>query len=380
MNTDITLSEVARGREITSDELLFLMEDRNCQDSVIELADNLNRKINHDVVTFVHNRNINYTNICRNRCLFCAFRRTAVDEDSFVLSVDEILRRISCTQGITEVCLQGGISAGLNFPFILEIVQAIKSAYPDIHIHAFSPMEIKHFSVLSGNTIGSVLSELIECGLGSIPGTAAEILNDRVRQVICPEKVAVSEWVDIITTAHQLGLRSTATILIGHIETASQVVRHLEIIRTIQKKTSGFTELIPLIFIPYGTSLGRKFNIGSPISFEKVLKFYALSRIYLNGLINNIQASWPKLGLENAVKCLSAGVNDLGGTLYEENITRNAGGIFGQKVDLEEFREHILGAGKTPRLRDTLYNFLPDYAGSCSEERIARPVPCSRLP
>jgi len=360
MHINTILSEVAKGKELTSDELLYLMEAENHGDEIIAFADSLNHEVNHDVVTFVHNRNINYTNICSNRCLFCAFRRNRTDADSFVLSVDAILEKIAATPGITEVCLQGGIPPELSFSYILEMLQVIKAVYPDLHLHAFSPMEIKYFAHISGNSISSVISKLMECGLGSIPGTAAEILDDRVRQVICPEKVTASEWVDIITTAHRLGLKSTSTILFGHVEPHCQIVRHMEIIREIQKKTGGFTEFIPLVFVPYGTVLGKRFGISEPLSFEKVLKLYALSRIYFNGLISNIQSSWPKLGLENAIKCLSAGVNDLGGTLYEENITRSAGGNFGQKVSLEEFREQLIKVGKTPRLRDTLYHILPD--------------------
>ena len=360
MNTNTILSEVAKGRELATDELLFLMEADDHTEAVIELADCLNRQVNHDVVTFVHNRNINYTNICQNRCLFCAFRRNRFATDGFALSVEEILNKIASTPGITEVCIQGGILPELNFSYILEMLQAIKAAYPQIHIHAFSPMEIKYFAEVSGSSIASVIEKLMEYGLGSIPGTAAEILDDGVRQMICPEKLSVAEWVNIITTAHQTGLPSTATILLGHIETARQIACHMGIIREIQRKTGGFTEFIPLIFVPYGTALGKKFGIKTTLSFEKVLKFYALSRIYFYGLIPNIQSSWPKLGLENAVRCLSAGVNDLGGTLYEENITRTAGGNFGQKVSLEEFREQVIKVGKTPQLRDTLYHLLPD--------------------
>jgi len=362
MNINTILNEVARGKELTSDELLVLMETENRREEIIDLADRLNCEANHDVVTFVHNRNINYTNICRNRCLFCAFRRSSIDPDGFVLSVEDILRRIDSTPGITEVCIQGGILPGLSFSFILEMLQAIRENYPDIHIHAFSPMEIKYFSDISGSSIRSVINKLLEYGLGSIPGTAAEILDDHVRKVICPEKLTRSEWVDVITIAHQLGLKSTSTILLGHIETTGRIVRHLEIIREIQKKTGGFTEFIPLIFVPYGTALGKDFRINETLSFEKVSKFYAFSRIYFNRMIPNIQSSWPKLGLENATKCLSAGVNDLGGTLYEENITRSAGGKSGQKISIKEFREHIFKLGKTPRLRDTLYNLLPDQS------------------
>jgi FO synthase subunit 2 len=361
MNISIILNELARGRELASDELLFLMETVSHGREIMELAHSLNRDINGDTVTFVHNRNINYTNICQNSCLFCAFRRSNTDVDSYVLSPEEILERIASTPGITEVCIQGGILPGLNFSYILEILQAIVAIYPDIHIHAFSPMELKSFANISGYSIDTVISKLMESGLGSIPGTAAEILDGQVREVICPEKVSALEWVDIITKAHRLGIRSTATILLGHIETNLQIVRHMEILRGIQKKTGGFTEFIPLIFVPHGTALGKKFGVSNQLSFTKMLKFYALSRIYFNRLIPNIQSSWPKLGLENAVMCLSAGVNDLGGTLYEENITRNAGGNHGQKVAIDEFRQHIIEAGKTPRQRDTLYHILPDF-------------------
>jgi len=362
MNINTILSEVAKGKELTSDELLSLMEAENHDAEIIALADYLNSQVNHDIVTFVHNRNINYTNICQNKCLFCGFRRNGTETDSFTLTIEEILGKIAATPFITEVCLQGGILPGLRFAYILEMLQAIKAAYPDLHIHAFSPMEIKYFSFITGSSISSIIGQLMECGLGSIPGTAAEILDDQVRQVICPDKVNTSEWIDIITTTHRLGLKSTATILLGHIETPRQLVRHMEIVHEIQRQTGGFTEFIPLIFVPYGTILGRRFGISEILSFEKVQRFYALSRIYFHGLIPNVQSSWPKLGLENAVRCLFSGVNDLGGTLYEENITRNAGGTFGQKVSLEEFREYVIKTGKTPRLRDTLYNLLPDYA------------------
>lgn len=359
MNIDTMLNEVAHGAELASDGLSQLMEAEGYDHKIMELADRMNGEANHDIVTFVHNRNINYTNICRNRCLFCAFRRDRNDSGSFVLSIEEVLAKIDSIPGITEICIQGGIFPDIRFPFIVEMLQAIKRVHPGLHIHAFSPMEIKYFSDISGRTISSVIRKLMDCGLGSIPGTAAEILDDKVRQVICPEKITTSEWIDIITTAHRLGLRSTSTILIGHIETIHQIVQHMKILRGIQKKTGGFTEFIPLILVPYTTVLGRRFRIAERLPPERVFKFYSLARIYFNRLIPNIQASWPKLGLENAVKSLSAGINDLGGTLYEENITSNAGGNNGQQVSLKEFRESISRVGKTPRLRDTLYNLLP---------------------
>ncbi len=360
MTISTILNEVASGRELANGELLFLLESEEGQDKILECADNLNRQAHYDVVTFVHNRNINYTNICGNNCLFCAYRRGENDADAYMLSIEQVLDKIASAPGISEVCIQGGIKPGLSFSFILEMLREIKAIYPHIHIHAFSPMEIKYFSIISGHSVSSVINKLMACGLGSMPGTAAEILDDDVRRRICPQKLSTVEWVDIISSAHRMGLRSTATILFGHLESVAQIVKHLDIIRQIQKETGGFTEFIPLVFMPYDTALGRKFNIREPLSFSRVIRFHAISRIYFHGLINNIQVSWPKLGLENAIKCLSAGVNDLGGTLYEENITRSAGGNYGQRVSLEEFTERIVRAGKTPRMRDTLYNLMPN--------------------
>jgi FO synthase subunit 2 len=360
MNISAILAKVSRGGELTSCELLLLMKDRGHEDEIITAADAINQTVNHDVVTFVHNRNINYTNICRNRCLFCAFRRESGDFDSYSLSVEDVVERISKAPEITEVCIQGGIRPGMRFSYILQMLQAIKGCYPTIHIHAFSPMEIKYFSEVSGKGLDSVLDELIECGLDSVPGTAAEILDVGIRRIICPQKISGEEWEEIITMIHERGLRSTATILIGHIESAESIVHHMEHIRNIQRRTRGFTEFIPLIFVPFFTVLGKKYGIDKVLPLRYLLKFYALSRLYFNGYIKNIQVSWPKLGFENALSCLFAGANDLGGTLYEENITRSAGGRFGQMMRLGDFNAGISRIGKIPKLRDTLYRFTEE--------------------
>jgi 5-amino-6-(D-ribitylamino)uracil---L-tyrosine 4-hydroxyphenyl transferase len=352
------LSEVRQGKEVTPWELLFLVRDKGHENELIETADEINRELNHGIVSFIHNRNINYTNICRNKCLFCAFRRGKGEPDSYFLSIEEVLERISKAPNISEVCIQGGIAPGIRFDCIVRMLQAIKEAHPSLHIHAFSPMEIMYFSEISGKSIGEVLDELIKAGLDSIPGTAAEILDEEVRKSICPEKISAADWENIIIAAHRKGLRTTATILVGHIETAESVVNHMNRIRDIQKETGGFTEFIPLVFVPFNTVLGNKFGIRTMIPISDLLKFYALSRIFFNGYIKNVQVSWPKLGFQNAVRCLFAGVNDFGGTLYEENITRCAGGQSGQMMGLEDIKLGILEAGKIPRLRDTLYNFL----------------------
>jgi FO synthase subunit 2 len=240
------------------------------------------------------------------------------------------------------------------------MLRAIKSSFPCVHIHAFSPMEISYFSQKSGCSLRSTLECLIKNGLDSFPGTAAEILDDRVRRKICPEKIDTATWTKVVKTAHRMGLRSTATVLFGHIETREQLVRHLHLIREIQHDTGGFTELIPLPFVPFQTPLGREKEMKEALSFSRQRYFYALCRIFFFHSIPNLQASWPKLGLDQALACTFSGVNDLGGTLYQENITRSAGGDHGEKVSLGEFRRRILEVGKIPRLRNTMYQLLDD--------------------
>jgi len=323
----------------------------------------LNKSANGNYVSFVHNRNINYTNICRNNCSFCGFKCRLGDQSAFLLTEDEILASIEETPHITEVCVQGGINDEFGLTEALRLLSAIKRAYPRIHIHAFSPMEIKHFSMVSGRSVESVFESLVAAGLDSIPGTAAEILVDEIRSIICPEKIKTKEWIKIITTAHSMGLRSTSTILLGHMEKPEHIAAHLKILRNIQKTTRGFTEFIPLFFVPQKTALAKKNNINEMVSMRYVRKFFALSRIYFNGFINNIQSSWPKLGLKQAVSCLDAGVNDLGGTLYSENISRCAGGSHGQYVSIKDFRRSILDRGKIPRQRDTLYSYSLESDG-----------------
>lgn len=371
MDINTILGDAAGGKEISTAEFLFLLKSKDGYDQIIQTADVLNRSVNGDFVSFVHNRNINYTNICRNNCEFCGFRRRHGDKEAFLLTEDEMLAAIAETPEITEVCIQGGINQNFGFEEAIRVLSAIKGAYPAIHVHAFSPMEIKHFSLAAGRSVDHVLHAFITAGLDSIPGTAAEILVDEIRGIICPDKLTANEWIKIITSAHRLGLKSTSTIMLGHIEQPEQVAAHLEILRHIQKTTRGFTEFIPLFFVPQRTALARKFNITEMLSFEHVMKLFALSRIYFNGYIDNIQSSWPKLGLKRAVDCLVAGVNDLGGTLYCENITRCAGGSHGQSVSLNDFKSAILGQGKIPRQRDTLYNFaLPDQTQKDGRESL----------
>jgi len=358
MNTATILSEVSKGRTLSPEELCFLLRREKDLDEILDVANQMNLAVNGDRVTFIHNRNINYTNICINHCGFCGFRRDAKEADSYFLTVEEILGKIEETPEVSEVCIQGGLFPGLEFSYILDMLQGIKGKFPHIHIHAFSPMEVYYFSKKSRKSISSTLECLIKNGLDSLPGTAAEILDDQLRKQICPEKIDVATWIEVVKTAHWLGVKSTATILFGHIETAEQTVHHLHLLQKIQDETHGFTEFIPLPFVPFHTPLGKRARIEGISPSHRMRLFLALCRIFFHHSIPNLQASWPKLGLDQALSCVFSGVNDLGGTLYQENITRSAGGIHGEKVSLGEFHQRILEIGKVPQLRNTLYQFL----------------------
>ena len=358
MNTATILREVSKGRALSPEEFCFLLRQEKDTDEILDCANQMNLIVNGDRVTFVHNRNINYTNICINHCSFCGFRRDGKDDESYFLSVERIIKELEKSPEVSEVCIQGGLFPRLEFSYILEMLQEIKVRFPHIHIHAFSPMEVYYFSQRSRKSISFTLERLIENGLDSLPGTAAEVLDDQLRTEICPEKIDVATWIEVIKTAHRLGLRSTATILFGHIETAEQTAHHLHILREIQDETHGFTEFIPLPFVPFHTPLGKRSGFKEIFPFCRVQLFHALCRIFFHHSIPNIQSSWPKLGLDHALSCVFSGVNDLGGTLYQENITRSAGGNHGEKVSLAEFQRKILEAGKIPQLRNTLYELL----------------------
>jgi len=357
MNTPTILREVARGKDLSPDEFCFFLSERNHHKKILRCANEMNLERNGDRVTFVYNRNINYTNVCVNRCGFCGFRRDIKDKGSYILTVKEILSKLAETPDVSEVCIQGGLHPKLDFSYILDMLREIKAKFPNIHIHAFSPMEIYYFSQKSGKSISSTLESLIDCGLDSLPGTAAEILDETIRKVICPGKVTVKTWIKIVKTAHRLGLKSTATILFGHLETPRQMAQHIETIRTIQYETRGFTEFVPLPFVPLSTPLGKMLSAKEMIPFDRIRLIHALFRIYFGNSIHNIQSSWPKLGLDRALSLTFSGVNDLGGTLHEEHITKSAGGNHGEKVSIQEFREKITNAGKIPQLRTTLYEF-----------------------
>ena len=326
------------------------------------MADIIRERQVGSIITYVVNHNINFTNICTKNCLFCAYSVDTNSANGYLdISVDFFRQKIedSHPYQITEVCIQGGIHPRLNFESYLQILNNLREIDPSIHIHGFSPQEVAHAARSSKEEIEDVLLEFKKNGLGSIPGTAAEILDDKIRKMMCPNKISSSEWIHIIELAHQLRIPTTATILFGHIEDYRHWIKHLSLLRQIQERTGGFTEFIPLPFIAKNTQLKKKFPFRlSKLTDLDYIKFYAVSRIFLGDVFKNIQTSWVKLGFPLAQITLTTGCNDFGGTLFEENITRSAGGSFGQVATPEKFQTSIRQIRREFCERGTLYNLI----------------------
>ena len=366
-----SLERAVAGERLTVDEVSALLEARGvaCAD-VIEAADEVRRSVSGDVVTYAVNRNINYTNVCGYRCGFCAFSKGRLSANlrgaPYDLALDEIGRRTeeAWARGATEVCLQGGIHPDYTGETYLSIVGAVKTAAPDIHVHAFSPLEISQGAATLGLPVAEFLVRLKEAGLGSLPGTAAEILDDEVRSVLCADKLSTDEWLDVMETAHLAGLRTTATIMFGHLERPVHQARHLIRLRDLQKKTAGFTEFVPLPFVHMEAPIYLRGVARRGPTFREAVLMHAVSRLALNPVISNIQTSWVKLGADGAAACLGAGANDLGGTLMNETISRSAGASHGQEFAPAKIEALIRTIGRSPRQRSTLY-------ADVSPERIA---------
>ena len=328
---------------------------------VCTAADALRVKTCGDRVTYVVNRNINYTNICSFRCTFCAFSKGKLASHlrgrPYDLGLDEIARRSSeaWARGATEVCLQGGIHPDYTGETYLAICRAIKDAVPDIHIHAFSPLEIWQGAATLNIPVAEFLARLKEAGLGTLPGTAAEILDDEVRAVICPDKLNTQQWLDVIETAHSLGLRTTSTIMFGHVDGPKHWARHLTLLRGLQARTGGISEFVPLPFVPMETPIYLRGKSRSGPTFREAVLMYAVARLALHPLITNIQASWVKMGPEGLKSCLQAGANDIGGTLMNESITRAAGATHGEEMPPPDMERLIVSIGRRPQQRTTLY-------------------------
>jgi len=317
---------------------------------LFRLANLLREERCGDEVSFVINRNVNFTNRCVGSCSFCAFRRS----DGYLLTEEEILERVAAAErfSATEICIQGGLAPGLVLEDYCRILEAIGENYPRMHLHAYSPMEVFYMSENSGITPADSIGELKRAGLGSMPGAAAEILVDRVREQICPSKLTTAEWRNVITTAHRLEVPTTSTILYGHVESLEDRVDHLLLLREIQAETGGFTEFVLLPFMPKNNDLGPR---SSRMGHLDNLKMHALARVALHPLITNIQASWVKLGRDLAGRTVLWGVNDLGGTLMEENISRTAGAVEAECMTPDQFRDLIERNGRVPVQRTTLY-------------------------
>jgi FO synthase len=376
---DSTIAAAMAGRALTENEIVRLFESRGDAFHVVcQAADALREDVRGDEVSYVVTRNINYTNICYFRCKFCAFSKGKLSENlrgrPYDLSLDEIQRRAmeAWDRGAVEVCLQGGIHPSYTGSTYLSICRAIKQVCPGMHIHAFSPLEIWQGASTLGIPIKPFLSQLRDVGLGSLPGTAAEILDDEVRAIICPDKITTAQWLEVVETAHTLGLKTTATIMFGHVDHYRHWARHLLHIRELQSRTGGFTEFVPLPFVPTETPIHLKGQSRLGPTYREAVLMHAVARLTLHPVVANIQTSWVKMGRDGVAMCLQAGANDLGGTLMNESITRAAGALHGEETPPEMMEEIISALGRRPRQRTTLYgDVAPDrFAASLS----ARPL------
>ena len=353
-----------RGEELSEEELTALFSETRPE--VIEemraAADELRAELAGETTTFVVNRNINFTNVCVVGCAFCGFGQGKRSPDAYLVTEDDFAARVqeAVHFGATEICMQGGIHPDYTLEDYGRWLRVAKECAPQIHLHAYSPMEIHYMCERSGRAPDSVFEYLIECGLGSTPGTAAEVLHDGVRQRISPNKLPVARWIEIIEASHRAGLRSTSTVMFGHIEEPRELARHMRVIRRLQERTGGITEFVPLSFIPFNTLLGRTHGVEE-ISRPDNLKHTAAFRLALGKAIPNLQASWVKMGLDAATESLRWGVNDLGGTLMEENISRMAGSQHGTRLESHQLIDAARRAGRTPAQRTTLYEIIETY-------------------
>ncbi|ADH91498.1 7,8-didemethyl-8-hydroxy-5-deazariboflavin synthase, CofH subunit [Ancylobacter novellus DSM 506] len=360
------LDRLAHGEPAREEDIVTLFRARGYDVTAIcRAADDLRRRVNGDVVSYVVTRNINYTNICYFKCQFCAFSKGKLSENlrgrPYDLSMEEVTGRVreAWERGASEVCMQGGIHPSYTGQKYLELCAAVKTAVPGMHMHAFSPLEIHQGAHTLGIDVAEFLGRLKQAGLGTLPGTAAEILDDEVRAELCADKINTEQWLDVMRTAHGLGFRSTATIMFGHIDRYEHWARHLMRIRDLQIETGGFTEFVPLPFVHMEAPIYLKGRARRGPTFRETLLMHAVSRLVLHPHITNIQVSWVKLGPEGIRHCLSAGVNDLGGTLMDETISRSAGASHGQEMTPQMMEATIRSAGRVPRQRDTLYRDAP---------------------
>lgn len=372
--TSRIIEKAFAGEEVTLEEgeHLFNIKDLDELSALAIAADELRKEDVGDIITYVINRNINFTNICNVYCGFCNFMAPEGDERAYFLTMEEIAQKTieARENGATEVCMQGGMHPEIDGNFYIEIIKTVKKAVPDMHTHAFSPFEIHYGAKTLNITEEDFIKRLKDVGHDTFPGTAAEVLDEEVRKIIAPRKIPTQVWIDVVKKAHKAGMRTTSTIMYGHMDKPYHWARHLGILRDIQKETGGFTEFVPLRFIPWNTRLylnsKGKVNPG-PTDLDQ-LKMYSVSRLMLRGWINNIQVSWVKQGPDFAQFSLTAGANDFGGTLMEEHISRAAGASHGQYFPPEEFRRLTREIGRTPAQRSTTYGLLRVFNDSDDDE------------
>jgi FO synthase len=370
---------------LSESEIVRLFQAREDEyATVCRSADILRREVCGDTVSYVVTRNINYTNICSYKCQFCAFSKGKTSENlrgrPYNLPLEEIARRAreAWQRGATEVCMQGGIHPDFSGRTYLEICRAVREAVPDMHVHAFSPLEVHQGAATLGMPVEQFFLQLKEAGLGTLPGTAAEVLDDEVRAVLCPDKIGTARWLEVIRAAHQAGFKTTSTIMYGHVDHYRHWARHLLRLRTLQMETGGFTEFVPLPFVHMGAPIYLKGRARRGPTFREAVLMHAVARLALHPVLSNIQTSWVKMGSEGVKICLRSGANDLGGTLMDETITRSAGAVHGQEMTPATMERIIRSLGRTPRQRNTVYgdvtaeryraSFLPHYAGAESAE------------
>ena len=359
--TAAVLDRALSGEDITVEEAVVLFETEGKEyNALVMTADELRRRTVGDIVTYVVNRNINFTNVCIKRCGFCAFSRDFRQEEGYLLPVEEIIRRAkeAWDYGATEVCVQAGLPPKMEGDLYIRLCEAIKKELPDMHIHGFSPEEVLYGSIRSDITIRAYLTALRAAGVGSLPGTSAEVLDQELRDKISPGRITVDQWTEVITTAHDLGIPTTSTVMFGYLETPTQLAKHIDLIRGIQQQTGGITEFVPLSFVHTEAPMFMQGLVNDvrpgPAGID-VIKMHAIARIMLNNWIPNIQASWVKEGPRMSQLLLTAGVNDLGGTLINESISTAAGAQHGQLMRPSEFRQMIRQAGRIPAERYTTY-------------------------
>ena len=362
---DLGFDEGLRLATVEGDDLIAL----------VRVADEIRRRVVGDRITYVVNRNLNFTNVCTVGCAFCAFSRGPNSPDAYFHSSDLLVSTSveAVGLGATEVCIQGGLPADLDGFYYVNLLRAIKARLPELHVHAYSPMEITYGVERTGMPLREYMQMLKDAGLGSIPGTAAEILDDEVRESLSPNKLKVRQWIDVIRTAHSLGIPTTSTMMYGHTESPEHWVRHILLLRDIQKDTGRITEFVPLGFIHYQTRLFKHGHSRAGRSPHEDLIVHALSRVMLNGYIPNIQVSWVKLGTQGSLRCLEAGANDFGGTLMEESISKAAGAPFGEYIAPGEFRALIRSIGRIPVERSTTYKVSKVFEEPDAEERLPTP-------